>query len=314
MPALAWVKAVHIAATALLAGVFAFDILVLRRGALPGDDAAPAPALRASLRGVAIGALGVGALSWLAWLALLAIDMSGQAPAEALRPGVLGTVLGRTTFGHVWIWRAGLLLALAIVLRRRRVLSAWAGAGLALPLVCGLAWAGHAAGGPPLQGLLDAVHLLAASVWLGMLLPLWLVIRRAATSEDPAWLAVAAASARLFSLPGMVAVATLALTGLANAAWQLEAPGELITTAYGQVLLAKLAAFALMLVLAGANRLRFTPAAQVGAPDRGRALRHLRASVLLEVALGALILACVGWLGVTAPGAHDEHAHHMHET
>lgn len=206
MPVLAWVKAVHIAASALLAGAFAFDLLVLRRIALHGEDAALARDVRARLRVLALCGMAAAAASWLAWLGLLAISMSGQPASEALTPSVLGTVVAQTTFGRVWCVRAALILVVAVLLlgpaRRQRGSPPWIAGGLSLALACSLAWSGHAVGTQPLHVVVDAVHLLAASVWLGMLPPLWLVIRRACARADAPWTSLAAASARLFSLPG----------------------------------------------------------------------------------------------------------------
>jgi len=316
MPALAWVKAIHIAASALLVGAFAFEVLVLRRIGLPAEDAMLARELQGRLRQLAICGVVAAALTWIAWLGMLAISMSGQPAGEALTPSVLGTVIAQTAFGRTWLLRAGLMVALAALLfspaaarRKGRAI----GAGLSLLLACTLAGAGHALGTQPLHTVVDAVHLIAASVWLGMLPPLWIVIRRACARSEPAWTSLAAAAARQFSLPGMIAVGTLAATGLGNALWLLASPRDLVATKYGQVLLAKLAAFALMLMLAAGNRMFFAPAArQAGsASARMQALRRLRASVLLEMALGALVLALVGLLGVTAPGTQGEHAHHM---
>jgi putative copper export protein len=78
------------------------------------------------------------------------------------------------------------------------------------------------------------------------------------------------------------------------------------------LLLAKLAFFALMLLLAVANRLRWTPRLDAGA-DRPLALRRLRRNVAAELLLGAAVLALVGVLGVTAPPAHEPGFHPMHD-
>ncbi len=320
MEVLAWVKAVHIAASALLAGAFAFEILVLRRIAARADDAARAAWVRGRLRVLALCGLAAGAVTWLAWLAMLAVSGRGQPVAQAVTLSVLGTVIPQTTFGHAWSLRAALLVALAVLLlgrsgQRRYASAQWSAAVLSLLFVCSLAWSGHGVGAQALHALVDAVHLLAASVWLGMLPPLWLVVRRACAVADSGWTDLAATSARLFSLPGMIAVAVLALSGVGNALWLLDSPRDLVDTTYGRILLAKLCVFALMLMLAAGNRIVFTPAAQSSASQAGRlqALRRLRNSVLVEVALGAIVLVLVGTLGVTPPGSHGAHVHHMED-
>jgi len=322
MPPIAWIKAAHIAASALLAGAFAFELLILRRLAPAGDEAALAGWMQGRLRALTLCGVAVAAVSWVAWLGLLAISMSGQPAAQALGPSVLGTVVTQTTFGHVWSVRAVLLLALAALLlwpqRQARGGSAcrhWLAAFLSLLLVCSLAWAGHAAGTQTVHALVDAVHLCAASVWLGMLPPLWIAIQRACASGTPAGAAFATSAARRFSLPGLLAVCTLAVTGVGNALWLIASPRDLLTTKYGLVLVAKLAVFALMLLLAAGNGLVLAPRAQSAAlpAERLQALRRLRTSVLLEATLGAVVLVLVGILGVTAPAMHGSAGHSMHD-
>jgi putative copper export protein len=65
-----------------------------------------------------------------------------------------------------------------------------------------------------------------------------------------------------------------------------------------------------MLCLAAVNRLRLVPAAsQAEGPDdqqlRMRALRRLRLTTALEIALGLLVIYIVGVLGMTPPAGHN---------
>jgi len=72
-------------------------------------------------------------------------------------------------------------------------------------------------------------------------------------------------------------------------------------SAYGQILLAKLGVFGAMLALAGANRFLLTPRLSATLDGRGPlrvAVNALRMSVLIETALGFVVLAMVAWLGV----------------
>jgi putative copper resistance protein D len=81
-----------------------------------------------------------------------------------------------------------------------------------------------------------------------------------------------------------------------------------LDTAYGQVLLAKLGVFGAMLALAGANRFLLTPRLSATLDGRGHlrtAVSALRASVLIETALGFVVLAMVAWLGVLPPPSFD---------
>ena len=248
-------------------------------------------------------------VSWAGWLAATAMGMSGLPAAQALTPDVLGTVLLRTTFGQVWSLRLALLAVVAALLvsqTGRPAARQPLAAVLALGLVASLAWTGHALGTSRAHVWIDAIHLVAAAVWLGMLPLLWLVTSRA-VSQPASWRELALACARRFFLPGLAAVLVLALSGLANTAWMLDSPADLVNTGYGRVLALKLALFASMMVLAGVNRLLLVPKAQ----RLPAALGQLRTSVMAELALGAAVLAVVAWLGVTPPAAHDHPAHRM---
>ena len=103
---------------------------------------------------------------------------------------------------------------------------------------------------------------------------------------------------------GTFTVATLTLSGMTN-------PGLLLSSldsAYGQLLLAKLGVFSAMLALAGANRFLLTPKLSATLEGRGNlrtAVNALRVSVLVETALGFVVLAMVAWLGVLPPPAFD---------
>src|SRR5262249_20235256 len=65
-------------------------------------------------------------------------------------------------------------------------------------------------------------------------------------------------------------------------------------------LLLKLALFALMVVFAAENRLRWTPRVA----SQPRALARLRWNCAAEIALGVAVLAIVAALGVTVPALH----------
>src|SRR5690606_38875937 len=92
---------------------------------------------------------------------------------------------------------------------------------------------------------------------------------------------------RTFSAMGPALIALLVLSGLVNA-WILVGPdhiGDLVRTAYGRVLLAKLDRFVGMLLLAAANRYRHTPAVADGAP-----LGSVRRSLAGEAGIGLAVL------------------------
>ena len=115
--------------------------------------------------------------------------------------------------------------------------------------------AGHAldSGVPRYQAAADAVHLAAASAWIGGL----------------AALALTGSGARRFSRIALAAVATIAATGALRAVSELSAVDQLWSTAYGRALIAKTAIFAGLVSLGVRSRRRVSG-------DRERAASHRR--------------------------------------
>ena len=143
------------------------------------------------------------------------------------------------------------------------------------------------------------VHLLAAGAWLGALVVLWPLTAAARRGADRA--AAAHAAAVAFSGVGVGVTSALLASGLVNA-WFLLGPDrwrELATDPWGRLLLLKLVLFAAMLVLAGLNRWRWTPALAAG-PAGARVLAR---SVAVETALGLLAVTAAALMGGLAPPA-----------
>lgn len=312
MALLPWFRALHIAATVLAGGAFAFELLILRRCGDAARDASVAAAIGRWVARLCTWSVVLALVSWVGWLAATAMGMSGLPFAQAATPAVIGTVLARTVFGHVWSIRLALWVALGLLLwgnaAKSRARHA-ACALLALALVASLAWTGHALGTNRAHVWVDAAHLIAATAWLGMLPLLGLVMARA-VAQPAAWGSLGVACAKSFFVPGVIAVLVLAASGLANTSWMIDSVADLWRTAYGRILLLKLALFSLMLVLASTNHFVIVRRVErsAGAPA---GLRTLRATVLMELGLGAAVLAVVAWLGVTPPAAH-EHTMHQH--
>src|SRR6185312_3494217 len=125
--------------------------------------------------------LAIAVVSGAAWLVLLAAQMSERAPMQALSDGTVWTVLLHTTFGHDWLARLVLAVLVAVALcllsaaragRSRWAVAALLGAAFAASLV----HSGHAAATAGWLGTIhraaDGLHLIAASAWVGGLLPL----------------------------------------------------------------------------------------------------------------------------------------------
>ncbi len=283
IPVLLWV---NFASSMALFGGCGFRLLAPERAAAAAID----PVLRCILIGAAVLAL-LGAL------ALLGVEAAAMADdwSAAVDPDTVGDVLTSTTFGQVWVWR--LILGALAVAAAVRLGPHWAVLGLAVPLLATLALTGHAAMGEGVPGLLhrgnQMVHLLAAGAWLGGLIPLALLVRRAQAGR-----AGTEPVLRRFSAYGTVAVLLILASGCVNTFALIDPLSGLFSTPYGNVLLAKLALVASMIGIALVNRLILLPSLSA---REGEAVARLRRSLAIEIVAGALVLAAASLLGTLAP-------------
>jgi len=246
-------------------------------------------------------------------LALTALGGAVVAAAQLLSLGVQLSVLGggggwpiaevaRTSF-----FRAGAVRILAclglvggcVALRRRpEPLGGWiALAGLTVLLGFGSAWTSHAAGrlGPRAALLiLDALHQLAAGVWIGGLLHLTLI---AASRAEAGW---STTQLKRFSATAFVSVAILVVAGVGLTVSYVDGPGALLGTSYGSMIITKAAVLAGLVVLGAANFfvVRGLPAGSAVA------LPRLRRFVEVEFGLGATVLFIAASL-TSLPPASD---------
>jgi len=166
------------------------------------------------------------------------------------------------------------------------------GATAALLLIGAFLLEGHTAAseGRLLVAPLLFVHLAAASWWLGALIPLIAVTRRA----DPA---AAVATIELFGSRAVLVVGALLAAGALQVV-VLTGGDVRLDSAYQQRLLIKLGLVAALLSIAAWNKLRLTPLLRRDYPV-GAA--RLRASIRVEFAVAAIILSATAWLVGTAP-------------
>jgi copper resistance protein D len=297
------VRAVHFAATAVIAGALMFRAVVVD-SAMRGEDKARLIVCN-QIRRLAWIALALSVVSAALWLLLQSSAMSGQTYLEAMASGALFTVLDNTQFGWVFEVRLALAIALAICLvLDRRPWPRWLALGAAQCLVAAIAWTGHAASTPFKLGYLhltaDALHLCAAAAWTGGLAALVLLL----TDVNPARMSssIRLDAVRRFSALGMVGVATLLVSGIVNAWILVGSFRALFKTDYGWVLMAKLAIFAAMVVFAAVNRFWLMP--RLGAQPDAAVVRNLRRNSMFEFALASAVFAAVGVLGTQHPAAH----------
>lgn len=265
----------------------------------------------------------------LAGLLLRTASMS-ELPVWSAFPA-LGTVLFKTHFGELWLWRAAALLALWIIWAlQRRHLSARglsAGAFLALAaIIFTLSGSGHLGddGLLSLANLANTLHIIGAFLWGGGIIAMMVIILPALLRDRTAARElIALTSLRLSTLAG-IALAMVLVPGIYNA-WLLVGSWRgLWENLYGQLLLAKIVLAGAMAGLGALNRYVYVPAIQrhAGLPeprillplprfmhthDDAGSPRHFLKSLRVEAALLIGVLAFAAALSQQTPAAHDEH-------
>ena len=310
---LAYLRAVHFAATIIAAGVVIFEVVV----AAPAFAAAAGmldpiiTCLRSRWSWLVWASLTVAAVSGAIWLALLAGDIYAAPIAEVWRDGGVWTVVSQTRFGQVSLVRlaAAVLLAVSLpMLGRSADRSLWDASAvvLAIAVLIGPAWTGHAGATPGVAGefplAADALHLLAAGAWLGGLPPLAMLLAAAWRGKEPHWASVTVIAVQRFSLLGVISVSMLLASGVANSWYEVGTLNNLFATSYGRLVLLKIGLFAAMIGLAAINRFYLTP--RLATADIVRRLYH---TSLGETGLGLAAVVVVGFLGAMAPASHTHH-------
>jgi copper resistance protein D len=291
----------HSAAVIVVFGGGAFRIY-----GLGGDTAAVSAKALAAFGAwfgrMTIAAAVVALLSALTQLFAVTAEMAGST-AAAFDPNTIGAVLIDTGFGRIWCWH--LLVAILLVVAALAPPARWRTIAilvLSLALLVSLGLVGHAAMG---QGaarlghqLNQVIHLLAAGLWLGGLVPLaWVLGQARRHAASAVWIGLARDVLPRFSHMGYAAVALLAATGAINALLLVGSFEALVGTAYGRLLGLKILLFLAMMLSALINRLCLLPRLRREPPP----ITALAGSVLVEQALGLAILAVVSILGTWPP-------------
>ena len=289
----------------LLFGLPLFGLYALRGTGRLNGDVLP-------LRALTIWLAATGVVLSVLSIFVMTASMAGVALLEVDRASV-NMMISETPMGRAWAVRMAALfgvLAIAIALGRGKA-TAWlmlVSLGSAGALAS-LAWTGHGAASEGTAGtrqlIADIVHLLAVGAWTGALAALSAMLFRPARSMSGVHVRLTHRALDGFSLIGTAIVALIVASGLLNS-WVLVGPEHLLSmrsTLYGQLLIAKLALFGVMLVLAAANRFRLTPALDQAIKNGGTlaAISRLRRSLIFEVSAALLILGLVAWLGTLEP-------------
>ncbi len=284
--ALALCRFTHFASTMLLFGTILYI-----------EALTPAPSRR-DLRGrfapFAVPLALLALTSAMAWFALVAWSISGD---EELNASAALAVLTGTEFGHVWAMRVTLLVALAALCVLQRGCSA-SGLALSTLALASLSLTGHAAMQDGSLGVVhlanDACHLLLTASWIGGLLPFFVCLQLAGSSETRSG---ALAAMMRFSFAGHFTTPLIFVTGVVNLALTTGAVPWPINSKYRAILGAKIIIFAVMVSIAIANRYFLIPRLR----KCSFADTALRTMTLAEWLLSLFAVATVSFFGLLDP-------------
>ena len=254
------------------------------------------------------GALVLGLLLF-AWEA---DDLRGAlGPGESLI-GSAGTLISER-WGVLWILREGLLAALvitALLVTRRNIFrrigrgALFTAGGLAVGAAIVRADGGHAASasGAVLAVGADAVHQVAAGVWIGGVFAFVVAVVATASVAGPAPNALLRAWWRPLAAVVAVSVVAVGITGLHAAGVQVTSVDGLLTTFYGGALIAKTALVVLLCLLGAIN---------TWIVHRGRHNREASRPLgllLVEALIGVMVLGAAAAMTSSAPPRGPEFA------
>lgn len=283
----ALLNALFFTGLALVLGAVGQRYLVLGRSGLSVSERAPVTRdlAKAGLAGAALVLVA-------APLRVLLQATDFAEPGEPLLP-LVRTILGSTALGKALllqaVWGAAALMAFASArFGRQRGWSAAAMSALVLSVVPGLT--GHAAAAEQRTVALVAatVHVIGAGIWIGGVFHLWRI-------AGPASEATLSRMLQSFHAVALTGAAMVGLSGLNHVFLQVKTPSQLWTTAWGALLLAKLAVIGGVVVL-GYRHWR-SAEALVGSGTRAA----LRRSIGREAVLALVVLAITGILTSTSP-------------
>lgn len=235
-------------------------------------------------------------------------------PLSQTTGSLVGSFL-QTGWGSFWLWRMEILIVMFAVLvlafLNRQVSGGREWQIVALVLAAGvlftLSLTSHGAAITEIRTAAvfsDYLHLLAASVWVGGIFYLALVVppvmksqrQRNSTQGVNAQASVFCPETHVtaigrFSMLAMLSVGTLLITGLFSS-WAQVTVLPALATPYGVALLTKLSLIVPLLILGAVNRLRV----RLRLPHDRAALQLLHKTVTAEAVMAALVLLSVATL------------------
>lgn len=250
------------------------------------DGAAGLPIIKAALL--------VGLSGTIVSLGLQGLDALG-APLSSLAGHAVWSAGFATSFGLTLMVLSSAFL-LTLVTSSRTTFSGRVASLVAI--VAGsaaMALSGHASSATPQWLMRPAVfvHVITIAIWIGSLSPLAYALQH---GDDAARQALGQ-----FSRLIPVCVAALTAAGLLLAIVQVQTFEALVSTAYGNMLLAKTALLVVLFLLVAANRWVFTKPAERG--EQGAARRLARAAIIETMIALAIFAFAATWRFTPPPRA-----------
>lgn len=238
------------------------------------------------------------------------LSQSGQTTGKELSfpwDPELGRILTETRLGVIWLARLGLgLLAVWLAGRNESLLKDWSGFIVNLALLFTVTLTSHAAteAKPLLPILVDWVHLIGMTFWLGGIVYLFTGIRQLQSLDDQQRTKLTSLLTRRFSANALVFVAIIGVTGLYSAYLRVGEWSALLTTLYGHVLLVKQGFVAGLLVVAAINFLIISPRLnreRVQGTANSKLVSFFGKILIVDLTLAGLLLASVSFLTYIPP-------------
>lgn len=242
----------------------------------------------ARLRPLVLGAAAGGVLGVALILVGRAAASSGRSLPDAisLTPDLAtGSRTGLLTLGRALCLVAAGAFAVNVALWRRAawVVLAATGAAIVLTTLAGHAWTAEERA---IAVASDVTHQLAIGIWIGGAVALLAGLR---SSDNRGQLA------RRFSAVAVAAAGVVAVTGTISAFIQIGSFEALTSTGYGQLVIAKVIGFAVLVTFGWLNRRHLVPIAERAAAPLIRSLRW-------EVLVAAMVLTVTAVLIEQPPG------------
>jgi copper transport protein len=233
------------------------------------------------------------AIAWLvAGLGAVAVLLAAVSDAGVGLADVPGTSLG----SDVLLRLAPILLAGVLLVVARRPGRAARPAALAAAVLAALALLADASAShagtvalPVVNIGLQWLHATAISVWLGGLAGVLLELGDSDATDRAALITG-------FSRWATIGILLVAVTGVVRAAFELHDAGELLSTDYGRLIVAKAVLFAVLALLGAVNHFRHVPAGE-------RRVGTLRRLGSIELVVGTTIVVLAATLVTTPPPA-----------